>query len=188
MRLYELVVILDPRLSGDDVAAARATVEGLVGASNIKDTDDLGLQHFTHNRKDNLQLNKGYVLSYAVEINPEDLDKINTELGYNKQVVRHAVFVLDHADDFAHFEKNVAAAQELADNEEWSIKKSLTIFADKKSDYLFNWKSVPLLEKFMTRFGDIKPRKYTGVSVSQQKKIRTAIIRSRTLGFLPFIK
>lgn len=188
MRLYELVVVLDPRLSSDDVAAARTTVEGLVGTSNIKDTDDLGLQHFAHNMKDNLQLNKGYVLSYAVEVNPEDLDAFNTELGYNKQVVRYAFFALSSIEDFVHFEKNLEAAQELADNDEWSIKKSLTIFTDKKSDHLFTWKSIPLLEKFMTRFGDIKPRKYTGVSVAQQKKIRTAIIRSRTLGFLPFIK
>lgn len=188
MRLYELVVILDPRLSTDEVAEARSRVEKLIGADAIKDTDDLGLQHLQHNMKDNAQLNKGFVISYAVEIDPNHLENINTELGYDKQVMRYTIFTLQSIEGFLHYEKNLSAAQELADNEEWSIKKSLTIFADKSHDHLFYWKSIPLLEKFMTRFGDIKPRKYTGVSVSQQKKIRTAIIRSRTLGFLPFIK
>lgn len=188
MSLYELVIILDPRLSAEDVADARKNIENLIKTKHIKDTDDMGLQHFAHNMKDNLQLNKGYILSYAVEIDADTLASINTELGYNKQVIRHTTFTLHTLDDFIHFEKNLDTAQEFADNDEWSIKKSLTIFADKKHDYLFHWKSVPLLEKFMTRFGDIKPRKYTGVSVSQQKKIRKAIVRSRTLGLLPFIK
>lgn len=98
------------------------------------------------------------------------------------------IFSLKDKNDFVTFEKNLAEAEEMAQHEERSIKKRLSLFADKSRDNLFNWKSIPLLAKFMTRFGDIKPRKYTGVSVAQQKKIRLAIIRARTLGMLPFIK
>ncbi|MBS8121793.1 30S ribosomal protein S18 [Candidatus Vampirococcus lugosii] len=61
-------------------------------------------------------------------------------------------------------------------------------YFDKNNEYLINWKSVILLKKYMTRFGDIKPRRFTGNSVSQQKKVRKAIIRARELGIIEYIK
>ncbi len=45
-----------------------------------------------------------------------------------------------------------------------------------------------MLKKYITRFGDIKPREYTNSSVSTQKKLKTAILRARELGFIPFKK
>jgi|GEM_PF-1920216 len=44
-----------------------------------------------------------------------------------------------------------------------------------------NWKSITLLQHYITRFGNIKPRKYTGNNVSYQKAVRKAIIRAREL-------
>lgn len=61
-------------------------------------------------------------------------------------------------------------------------------YFDKNNEYLINWKSVILLKKYMTRFGDIKPRRFTGNSVSQQKKVRKAIIRARELWIIEYIK
>lgn len=63
-----------------------------------------------------------------------------------------------------------------------------TFFSDLRNEYLINWKSIVILKRYMTRFGDIKKRKYTGVPVRIQKKIRRAIIRARELGLLPYIK
>ncbi|OQY38182.1 MAG: hypothetical protein B6229_06600 [Spirochaetaceae bacterium 4572_7] len=40
----------------------------------------------------------------------------------------------------------------------------------------------------MTRFGSIKPRKYTKNPVKTQKKLRQEIIRARGLGLLEFIR
>lgn len=53
---------------------------------------------------------------------------------------------------------------------------------------LINWKSVSVLKYYTTRFGNIKPRKYTGNSVKHQKMVRNAIIRARELGLLPYTK
>jgi len=43
------------------------------------------------------------------------------------------------------------------------------------------WKSTVLLQHYITRFGNIKPRKFTGNNVSYQKATRKAIIRAREL-------
>jgi ribosomal protein S18 len=59
--------------------------------------------------------------------------------------------------------------------------KRKTFFSDPNNWYLINWKSIVLLKRYMTRFGDIKPRKYTNVPVKIQKRIRKAIIRAREL-------
>ena len=61
-------------------------------------------------------------------------------------------------------------------------------FANKDNVSLINWKSLSVLKFYTTRFGNIKPRKYTGNSVKHQKMVRTAIIRARELGLLPYTK
>jgi len=53
---------------------------------------------------------------------------------------------------------------------------------------LINWKSIELLKKYTTRFGNIKPRKYTGLAVKHQKAVRQAIIRAREIWLLPYTK
>ena len=63
-----------------------------------------------------------------------------------------------------------------------------SFFSDLRNEYLINWKSIVILKRYMTRFWDIKKRKYTWVPVKIQKKIRRAIIRARELGLLPYIK
>jgi ribosomal protein S18 len=45
-----------------------------------------------------------------------------------------------------------------------------------------------MLKKYMTRFGDVKPRKYTGNRVSVQKALRKVIIRAREMGLLEYVK
>ncbi len=61
-------------------------------------------------------------------------------------------------------------------------------YFNKENEYLINWKSTSLLWKYITRFGDIKPRRFTWNTVRQQKKIRKAISRARELGLIVYIK
>ncbi len=51
-----------------------------------------------------------------------------------------------------------------------------------------NWKNTTLLNSFIDRFGNMKPRKYSWNNVKFQKQIRQQIIRSRELGLIPFGK
>jgi len=59
---------------------------------------------------------------------------------------------------------------------------------NKENEYLINWKSVLLLKHFVSRFGNIKQRKFTKLSVKYQKKVRKAIINTRELGLIPYIR
>jgi ribosomal protein S18 len=58
---------------------------------------------------------------------------------------------------------------------------------DENSKYV-NWKSITIFKKYLTRFGNIKPRKYTRNLVKTQKHLRQEIIRARGLGLIGFSK
>jgi|TARA_B100000768_G_scaffold181983_1_gene208009 small subunit ribosomal protein S18 len=63
-------------------------------------------------------------------------------------------------------------------------KKQLSpIELDQKIDY----KDVDLLKNFITEQGKILPRRATGVTVQQQRKLTKAIKRARILALLPFV-
>ncbi len=63
-----------------------------------------------------------------------------------------------------------------------------TFFTTDERLAIIHWKSISLLQKYMTRFARIKPRKFTGNTVKQQKKIRQAIIAAREIGLLPYTR
>jgi len=49
-------------------------------------------------------------------------------------------------------------------------------------------KNVELLKKYITKFGKIVPRYYSGVSLKNQKKLSQAIKRARIMALIPFVK
>ena len=57
------------------------------------------------------------------------------------------------------------------------------ISSQQKIDY----KDIDLLKLFITEQGKILPRRATGVTVQQQRKIAKAIKRARALSLLPFV-
>jgi ribosomal protein S18 len=64
--------------------------------------------------------------------------------------------------------------------------KNLVI--SQEDEQYINWKSPVFLNNYISRFADIKARKFTKNTVKVQKKIRKAIIRARELGLLPYVK
>ena len=62
-------------------------------------------------------------------------------------------------------------------------QKLAPIGISQKIDY----KDIDLLKLFITEQGKILPRRVTGVTVQQQKKISRAIKRARVLSLLPFV-
>jgi len=62
-------------------------------------------------------------------------------------------------------------------------QKISPINLNQKIDY----KDIDLLALFITEQGKILPRRATGVSIQQQRKLSTAIKRARTLSLFPFI-
>ena len=51
-----------------------------------------------------------------------------------------------------------------------------------------DYKNVELLKKYITKFGKIVPRYYSGVSLKNQKKLARAIKRARIMALIPFVK
>ena len=62
-------------------------------------------------------------------------------------------------------------------------QKSALIGLSQKIDY----KDIDLLKLFITEQGKIIPRRATGITVKQQRKIAKAIKRARILSLLPFV-
>lgn len=62
-------------------------------------------------------------------------------------------------------------------------RKLSPISSDQKIDY----KNIQLLKLFVTKEGKILPRRATGVTVQQQKKLSRAIKRARALSLFPFV-
>jgi small subunit ribosomal protein S18 len=62
-------------------------------------------------------------------------------------------------------------------------QKMSSISINQKIDY----KDIDLLSLFVTEQGKILPRRATGVSLQQQRKLAKAIKRARILSLLPFV-
>ena len=53
-------------------------------------------------------------------------------------------------------------------------------------DQTIDYKDIDLLKLFITEQGKILPRRATGITVQQQRRIAKAIKRARILSLLPF--
>jgi small subunit ribosomal protein S18 len=53
-------------------------------------------------------------------------------------------------------------------------------------DYV-DWKDVDLLRQFIPERGKIMPRRISGISAKDQRRIATAIKRARSMAMLPFV-
>jgi small subunit ribosomal protein S18 len=53
-------------------------------------------------------------------------------------------------------------------------------------DYI-DWKDVDFLKNFIPERGKIMPRRISGISAKDQRRIAKAIKRARTMALLPFV-
>jgi ribosomal protein S18 len=129
-----------------------------------------------------------YFLSYKVELSSTDIANLKQYLLYNPNLIRYEIFARNANQDFFHFDTlQTVFQQAIEDIKEKKYGQKVDFFTHKANEKYLNWKSVVILKYYLTRFGDIKPRIYTGNSVKIQKKLRTEILRARGFGLLPFI-
>jgi small subunit ribosomal protein S18 len=64
-------------------------------------------------------------------------------------------------------------------------KKSCRFCADNIEDV--DYKDVKVLQKFLNSYGKIDTRKRSGLCARHQRKLATAIKRSRIMALLPFV-
>ncbi|MFN2413071.1 MAG: 30S ribosomal protein S18 [Pyrinomonadaceae bacterium] len=53
-------------------------------------------------------------------------------------------------------------------------------------DYV-DWKDIDYLRQFVPERGKIMPRRISGITAKDQRRISTAIKRARMMGMLPFV-
>ncbi len=66
-------------------------------------------------------------------------------------------------------------------------RRRVSRLSAEKIDYI-DYKDVKLLQSFIAENGKIMPRRLTGVTAQQQRKLAEAIKRARNLALLPFTK
>ena len=188
MQKYDVVLLVDASLSETNRKEVVSEFEKLI-KKDIVDQDDIGLQQLMYDLGNKAWNDKVYVYSYCIQAEAEDLDVIKKNVLYNKAIKRYYIFKMDKNEEFVKFSKVNDELKSII--ETWDPKKlwqKVNFFSDKKNAKYLNRKSVPMLKKYITRFGDIKPREYTHNSVSTQKKLKTTILRARELWFVAYKK
>ncbi len=66
-------------------------------------------------------------------------------------------------------------------------RRRISRLSAEKIDYI-DYKDVKLLQSFVAENGKIMPRRLTGVSSWQQRKLTEAIKRARNIALLPYTK
>lgn len=188
MQKYELVLMLDASLQEKE---RQTTVSAL--ESEIKDCilkkDDLGLRKTMYDLGRVRGNNNFYFHDYYLQAENKDLDAIKKQLLYNKTVARYFIFKMNSTDEFFTFDElQTRLSKVLEETEDKKTGQKVSFFMNKDNKKYLTWKAVPVLKKYMTRFGSIKPRKYTKNTVLTQKKVKESIQRARELGLLEYIK
>lgn len=65
-------------------------------------------------------------------------------------------------------------------------RKKTCYFKENKIDFI-DYKDEKLLRRFITERGKIVPRRISGTTAKNQRKLATAIKRARHMGLLPFV-
>lgn len=188
MQKYELVLLLDAAIQEKERQNTISQLE-----SDIKDgilqKDEMGLKKTMYDFQSKKGKDHFYFYSYQFQGKNDDLELIKKQLLYNKIVARYAIYKMNATDTFWTFEainKELEKILEALDEKKTGPK--VTFFKNKENRKYITWKALPILKKYVTRFGSIKPRKYTGNLINVQKKVKEAIQRARELGLVEYIK
>lgn len=188
MQNYELVLVLNVWTSDKEREKLIQDFESGI-EKNIIEKDEIWMLTTAYLLKWKKDFNKAYYVSYYLNAEPIDLLKIKESLLFNKGISRYTIFKMNKQQVFFHFEKLQSELNDIISS--WDEKKTwqkVSFFMNLRNKKYINWKSFPMLKKYVTRFWDIKPRKYTKNSVVVQKALRTEIFRARELWVLEYIK
>jgi ribosomal protein S18 len=188
MQKYELVLMLNSNIQDSERKDFLSKLENDIKANIIK-KDEIWLKETCYDVKGKTWNNRIYYISYFLELDNDSLKKIRKSLLYSNLVTRYEIFKMTSNQDFFEFKKLEKELQDTVDSRDNKrFGNKISFLSHEENNKYINWKSIVILKKYLTRFGSIKPRKYTKNCVKTQKKLRKEIIRARGLGLLEFIK
>ncbi len=189
MKNYELVLLINPSVQDKEQKEFLSSLEQEIMGKGLVKKDEIWLHELAHDLWEKKWNNKFYFVSYYIKADSKTIDAIHKYFLYNKILYRYFLFGMTKNEEMFDFVKVQKELQKVID--EWVEKKKwnkITFFTKEENKKYISWKSLPMLKKYMTRFWDIKPRKYTGNPVSVQKALRKVLIRAREMGVLEYIK
>ena len=188
MKKYELVLLLSSQVQewerNDFLSKLEAGFK-----NNIIQKDDIGLKETAYDVSWKSVNNMIYYVSYYMELDNNQLEELKKNLLYTNVVVRYEIFKMNKDQAMLEYAKLQEELEKIMDS--WDDKRfgnKISFLSHAENDKYINWKSVVILKKYLTRFGEIKPRSYTKNSVKTQKKLRQEIIRARGLWLLEFTR
>jgi len=188
MQKYELILLLDHAMKKDERETMLAELEKVIKPYFLE-KDDIGMQQLKYALWRDKQKDSAYFVCYNLQLDAEGMDLIDKHLLYNKSVLRSKLFRMNNNSSFLKFD---VVKKELEDIiEGWGTQRfwqKVSFYANQENEKYLSWKAVPMLRKYVTRFGDIKPRRYTNSPVHVQKKIRKAILRAKELWLIEYIR
>lgn len=82
---------------------------------------------------------------------------------------------------------NQSLRSETKTNKPKKVRRSLQyLLVLKKFNNVVDYKNIKLLKAFLNKYGKIRPRRKTRISIQQQRSISKAIRKSRAYGIIPF--
>lgn len=188
MENYELVLLIDSKTKESDRKNFINDLEKIF-KDNIIANDEIWFMNLLYPLKGVKANDNAYFYSYYLELSAANIKDIKQLFLYNNIILKYDIFKRTKKQVTFEFKKLQKELENIIDLwEEKKLGQKISFFADLKNSKYINWKSIPMLKKYVTRFGDIKPRKYTHNWVSVQKKLRKEIIRARNFGLIEFIK
>ncbi|PID34588.1 MAG: hypothetical protein CR971_02445 [candidate division SR1 bacterium] len=188
MQKYELVLVMDPKLNETERNGVIEVFEKDF-KDNILKKDDMGVQQLKYDLSRVKGRDAAYFISYHLELEPTAVKKVKEIFLYTSEVYRNFLYKMGNEELFWEYDKINKELQKIIDA--WDVKRygnRVSFFANKDNDKYLTWKAITMLKKYLTRFGNVKPRAYTGNSVSKQKTVRKMLIRARELGLLDYIR
>ncbi len=187
MQKYDLVFMLSSKVTDSERNDFLSKFEEDFKKS-ILQKDDIGLKETSYDIKSIKWNDRMYYVSFCINMDHDWLEQLRKSLLYSNVIVRYEIFKMNSNQEFFEFEKLQKELQKIIDSrDDKKFGNKVSFLSHSENEKYINWKSIVILKKYLTRFGSIKPRKYTKNHVKTQKKLRKEIIRARGLWLLSFI-
>ena len=121
-KFYELVVLIHPQTSKEELTALHTKLDSLLGEGK-KQVDDMGLMQLSHPIGKS-RLTQAHMISYHCELKTSKIVSIKKELALTKGVVRYVFFAMGATDPFFTYAEVNKKFEKLLEEQEEKNEKA----------------------------------------------------------------
>ncbi len=190
MQKYELVLLLNARKSEEELSKVIASIEKALPKDSILNKDEVWVMQSEYFFSGNKDLDKMYLISYHLQLSSEDMTSFKNKVAYYEEIIRFFFYKMWNSQEFITYKDANSWSEKIISkyDDTPSLNKKVNILCNKDNLKYLLRKNVTLLNKYITRFDEIKPRNFSWHSVKIQKKLRKVIIRARELWLIRYKK